>query len=855
MARTVKVALQAEVGQYKRGMGEAERATDKLADAIDGIDGKPLDDAAAKAKGLGDSIGESADRAARDFGAIGSHAKELDRKIKDTESGMRSLAKAFAETGDPKILAAWKEQGRVLGELRNVRKFVPDPAETLNFGRRLGDGITKAVPPQLAQALIAGGIAASPFLAATLVGAVTGGAGLMGIGGGLALALRDPKIKAEAKNLGAFIDSQMRDSFGAFGPATIRSLGIVRTKIAELRDEFDRIGDNSASQLVPLATSVAKAVGDIIEGLDRVIGRSGPTLQVIGDGIEGIGEQVEMFLNMVASNSDAGAKALQDLFTIIEFGLRSLTFTVDMLAKAYKFGTAWTTLIPGMSGASEDLAGANGKAGESTGILGKAVEETGKKVELASHKFVALNEQIQAIVDRNLSAAEANIAMRSAVKSLTDAIDKKAAVTDDERTALISYARTTNSATKALDEQGRTVGEATRAHETNRKKLIETAIRMGYTRAEAKKLASQYLATPKNVTTRVEQPGMAKSRADTKKYHDELDDVTRKIRTAVSVEGADAAYAKLKTLLVAQQAAKKGISISAANSAFNKNAKGFHDGGYTGNVGTREPAGVVHGKEWVIKADSTAKIQRKAPGLLEEMNATGQVPGYVRGGLVMPFRVNASMTKVISMAEALSKVAPSFGNWPSSPSAQRGDSGVWRKVLQLIKSGPKMGSFGNAYRPGDPKWHGSGRAIDWMGYNMDPLARYLAAKRPLELIHRTRTRDYAYTRGRNKGSFNNALMNAHRNHIHIAMGSGGVIPEHVVGVGSSGNTYEFGERGPERVLSAGQTAAGAGAGRVITMTLAPVFHINGSNLSAAQIVAQADRQIGAQFNQLVRGIS
>jgi hypothetical protein len=108
-------------------------------------------------------------------------------------------------------------------------------------------------------------------------------------------------------------------------------------------------------------------------------------------------------------------------------------------------------------------------------------------------------------------------------------------------------------------------------------------------------------------------------------------------------------------------------------------------------------------------------------------------------------------------------------------------------------TGPMSGSFGNAYRPGDPKWHGSGRAVDWMGFNQDRLASLLAAKRPLELIHRTNQRDYAYTRGKNKGSFNNALMQAHRNHIHIAMANGGVIDEPVFGVGASGNTYSLGE--------------------------------------------------------------
>lgn len=119
---------------------------------------------------------------------------------------------------------------------------------------------------------------------------------------------------------------------------------------------------------------------------------------------------------------------------------------------------------------------------------------------------------------------------------------------------------------------------------------------------------------------------------------------------------------------------------------------------------------------------------------------------------------------------------PGFGAWPSSPSAQRGDSGVWRSVVAMLKrTGPLSGSFGNGYRPGDPKWHGSGRAVDWMGYNQDALATYLTRVRPLELIHRTNKRDYAYTRGRNRGSFNNALMQAHRNHIHIAMRDGGML--------------------------------------------------------------------------------
>jgi hypothetical protein len=98
-----------------------------------------------------------------------------------------------------------------------------------------------------------------------------------------------------------------------------------------------------------------------------------------------------------------------------------------------------------------------------------------------------------------------------------------------------------------------------------------------------------------------------------------------------------------------------------------------------------------------------------------------------------------------------------------------------------------------------------------MGFNQDALATFLAGKRPLELIHRTNTRDYAYTRGVNKGSFNNALMEAHRNHVHIAMQNGGVIGEPVVGLGASGRSYSFAENGPETVTPGAWAPASRGS--------------------------------------------
>ena len=50
---------------------------------------------------------------------------------------------------------------------------------------------------------------------------------------------------------------------------------------------------------------------------------------------------------------------------------------------------------------------------------------------------------------------------------------------------------------------------------------------------------------------------------------------------------------------------------------------GFEAGGYTGNLGTSTPAGIVHGREFVMSAPATASIGVDA---LEAMNDTGVVP-------------------------------------------------------------------------------------------------------------------------------------------------------------------------------------------------------------------------------------
>lgn len=84
-----------------------------------------------------------------------------------------------------------------------------------------------------------------------------------------------------------------------------------------------------------------------------------------------------------------------------------------------------------------------------------------------------------------------------------------------------------------------------------------------------------------------------------------------------------------------------------------KPVPGYSPGGFTGNFPADKIAGVVHGKEFVLKAVSQERIESDYPGLLDHMNATGKLPGYDGGGLVGPD---------VSVARALAGTPYSQGN-------------------------------------------------------------------------------------------------------------------------------------------------------------------------------------------------
>lgn len=553
----------------------------------------------------------------------------------------------------------------------------------------------------------------------------------------------------------------------------------------------------------------------------------------------------------------------------------------------------------------------------------------------------AVEAQAKAVRDTNALFAERGKITDKGSKSLdvnTEAGTKLRDSLKDQLNAL-------NATFRANVAAGQSIDAATKKHDEEVAALKKKAIQQGVNKDAVQKLIDIYGLVPTSA------------------------------QTAVTITGLDATRNQLDELLAYQYALRNGITVGEAKAKLNPNVtsaggKGqsrsgnLAEGGPVVGPGTGTSDSVpayerTTGARFALSngefVQPTASVDYYGQGFMEALRRRAiprqAVRGYAAGGLideilsetlVYPYPTTTAMTRIPTRTEVAAAVAGRGGvpgNWPSSPSAQRGDSGVWRQVLALIRSGPGGGSFGNAYRPGDPKWHGcvpmdtlvltrrgwisyhevlvgidetvgfnpasgrsewtrivgihhyddaelwtitagewaaevtpghkwltndglvetrdlttgsrlrlsaplaadvtgtgmsgadthiagvawdgsrtaevfcpttelgtwtarqgnrvfltgnSGRAVDWMGYNQDALATFLAAHRPLELIHRTRNRDYAYTRGANKGSFNNALMEAHRNHIHMALAAGGLVNSLPFGVYDTGGRLPTG---------------------------------------------------------------
>lgn len=218
--------------------------------------------------------------------------------------------------------------------------------------------------------------------------------------------------------------------------------------------------------------------------------------------------------------------------------------------------------------------------------------------------------------------------------------------------------------------------------------------------------------------------------------------------------------------------------------------KEFYAGGYTGNYGVNQIAGVVHGDEHVTRSESRRKMERNHPGTLDHINAFGELPGYREGGYVTPAGLEGKGTVQL-------------GNISGPGITTDIQRSMWDAIRAALPDAVLASATRTVQTEGHADYHNAGKAIDFGGpqANFARVADYIAKNYPnsRELIHAPFNHNIKDGKdvGDGMSFYGASTMNGHRDHTHWAMES------IVKPVGSAASVGDFDSPSPSDVTTGG----------------------------------------------------
>ena len=125
----------------------------------------------------------------------------------------------------------------------------------------------------------------------------------------------------------------------------------------------------------------------------------------------------------------------------------------------------------------------------------------------------------------------------------------------------------------------------------------------------------------------------------------------------------------------AMGAAAAALQVAQAASIKSVNMQGFKSGGYTGNIGLNQEAGVVHGQEYVLNAAATRRV---GVDTLNAINNGGTIQAEKQA------QANVKAGGGVQQSTALHQTINNVVNWDDVPSVMAGPAGQ-KVTLNIIK--------------------------------------------------------------------------------------------------------------------------------------------------------------------------
>jgi hypothetical protein len=323
------------------------------------------------------------------------------------------------------------------------------------------ESAASAAPPILA----AGVAAAAPFAAAVLSSAIIGGVGAGGIIGGVALAARDPRVKAEFAAMKTRVGAELADAAQPFVDVTIAGIDQIEGALDTI--DFDRIFAQSAKNAGPVLAGIARGIEGVGNGIERVIEKSGPVMEQLGDSIGDLGEHVGQFLNDIAEGSEGAAAGLRDFVDIANTVLDNVGPMISGLTQIYGWLSQIGVTGPFLAG----LAGPLGTIAYALRDVGDGAERTSGQVRIATVDLSDAAAAAAAGTTQFDQYGRAVLSSGAAIDTFTAKMHNLAATGQSVFDATTRVGQAIAAVTAAAKKNGQTLDENTEKGRANREAL------------------------------------------------------------------------------------------------------------------------------------------------------------------------------------------------------------------------------------------------------------------------------------------------------------------------------------------------------------------------------------------------
>lgn len=475
------------------------------------------------------------------------------------------------------------------------------------------DGVLRGLVQQITDVIRAFAGLEPGVQAATL--AIIGGGGLVLLGvagmGKLIVSINNTRLAMAALGLSAKTAAASAGAIGLIVAVAATAVGKWAQKSAELKQRTDDLAGSLDQATGAITTNTRAVVYNQLQqaGLIKKAKEMGLDL---GDVVTAAIDPTSDAMNRLTSRYQEAADATREVA-----GANSNVFAKG-LTEATAKSAGLDEVLRGVKGTSEEVAAAQAEVADQTAAgvtqtdaAAGSMEELGSTYDLTTR---AIQEQVVTLAElvsaQNeaaglvLSVRDAQRAFEASVDDVTAALEANGATLDASteqgranQQALDDIAESGWGLVESMAANGSTQEELQGTMQTTRDRFVEAAQQFGMTADEAAALADQLKLIPADVkTTASIDATQARSTADDMRA--KYDGLGRPIKTIMTlqVEGYERARAMYDGL---------GRPLQSTPSP-----PGYASGGYTGDYGTNDVAGVVHGREYVIKADTVAQQPR-----------------------------------------------------------------------------------------------------------------------------------------------------------------------------------------------------------------------------------------------------